>query len=114
MTENSEIYDPDILLNKLHETEGLDKASVLADLTVAFREINPERVIEFGKQGLELLQDTKDEILESIILNELCWAYQCIGEYQTALECGFIELGIASESVLPAKGSAMILGTGNR
>lgn len=53
MNENSEKNDPDILLKKLTDATGLDKVRVLADLTSAFREINPERVIEFWKQGLE-------------------------------------------------------------
>ncbi len=98
MTENSEKYNPDILLNKLNETEGLDKASVLADLTVAFRAINPEKVIEFGKQGLELLQDTEDKKLESAILLQLSWANQCIGEYHISLEYGFKALNLANET----------------
>ena len=98
MTELLKNKDPEILLKNLSGTSGLERIRILADLTVALREINPEKVIEFGKQGLELLQNNEDKKLESIILNELCWAYHCIGEYQTALDYGFRELSITSET----------------
>ncbi|MCD4776190.1 MAG: hypothetical protein K8S15_09110 [Candidatus Aegiribacteria sp.] len=55
----------------------MDRIRILADLTIALREIKPEKVIEFGEQGLELLQNTEDKKLESTILNELCWDYRC-------------------------------------
>ena len=98
MTEPSEKNDPDILLKKLPGTSGLNRIRILADLTVAFRAINPEKAIEFGKQGLELLQDTEDLDIESVILNELCWAYQCTGEYSTSLDCGSKALVLTDET----------------
>ena len=94
----SENNDPDILLKKLLETDGLDKVKVLADLTVAFREINPEKVIEFGKQGLEVLKDIKDRKLEIFLLQEICWAYNCIGEHQTSLDYGFKALELVDDN----------------
>ncbi|MCD4776371.1 MAG: hypothetical protein K8S15_10020, partial [Candidatus Aegiribacteria sp.] len=98
MTETSEITDTEVLLKELPEARGLDKIHILADLTVAFREINPEKVIEFGKQGLELLQETEEKDLESVILSELCWAYQRIDEYQTSLDHGFEMLELTIET----------------
>jgi len=98
MTEISGKPDTEILLKRLPEADGLDKIQILADLAVAFLEIDSEKVIKFGKQGLELLQSTEDKKLETVILNELCWAYYCIGEYQTALDYGFRELSITDET----------------
>ncbi len=98
MNENSEKNTPNILLKKLPDTIGLDKVRVLADLTVAFREISPERVIEFGKQGLEVLKDTEDIKLEIFLLQEICWACNCIGEYQISLDYGFKALELADDT----------------
>lgn len=97
MTDSINRQDPEALKEKLQETDGLERVRILADLSVAYRETDREQAIEFGKQGLELLENTGDKKLESIILNELCWAYQCIGEYQTALEYGFRNLDITDK-----------------
>lgn len=94
VTDSTDRKDPEALKKKLHGADGLKRVKILADLSVAYREKDRGKTIEFGKQGLELLKKTKDNKLESIILNELCWAYQCIGEYQTALEYGFRNLEI--------------------
>ncbi len=94
MTDITDGQDTEALKNKLLEADGLERIKILADLSVSYRETDRRKAIEFGEQGLELLKKTGDKKLESIILNELCWAYQCIGEYQTALEYGFRNLEI--------------------
>ncbi len=94
MTDSTDGQDREILKRKLLEAEGLERIKILADLSVAFRETDRRKAIEFGEQGLELLEKTENKQLESIILNELCWAYQCVGEYQKALEYGLKNLEI--------------------
>ncbi|MCD4706991.1 MAG: tetratricopeptide repeat protein [Candidatus Sabulitectum sp.] len=94
MTEAETGQSAEILMNKLQGTEGLDRIRILADLSVEYRETDRRKTIEFGLRGLELLKNIEDKTLESVFLNELCWAYQCIGEYQTALKYGFRNLEI--------------------
>ncbi len=94
MTDSTVKPDPEALKKKLQRADGLDRVKILADLSVALRETDRRKAIEFGEQGLELLKTTGDKKLESIILNELCWAYQCVGEYQKALEYGLGNLEI--------------------
>jgi len=98
MAESFENKNLEILLKKLPDTEGPQQIELLADLTVAFREINPEKVIEFGKQGLELLQDSKEKKLKLVILNEICRAYHYLSKYQTSLEYGFKALELSNAS----------------
>jgi tetratricopeptide (TPR) repeat protein len=86
--------DTEALKKKLLGADGLDRVEILADLSIAYRETDRRKAIEFGEQGLDLLEINEDKKLESTILNELCWAYQCIGEYQKALEYGFRNLEI--------------------
>ncbi|MCD4847204.1 MAG: tetratricopeptide repeat protein [Candidatus Aegiribacteria sp.] len=94
MTDLAVSQDTEALKKKLSGADGLDRVRILADLSVAYRETDRRKAIEFGEQGLKLLEINVDKKLESIILNELCWAYQCIGEYQTALEYGLKNLEI--------------------
>ncbi len=96
MTDSKAELNAEVLEEKLRGTEGREFIGILADLSVAYRETDRRKSIEFARQGLELLEDTEDKKLESIILNELCWAHQCIGEYQTALEYGLRNLEITS------------------
>jgi tetratricopeptide (TPR) repeat protein len=94
MTDSADEQYPEALRKKLQGTEGPERIRILADLSVAYRETDRTKAIEFAKQGLELLESSEDKGLESVILNELCWAYQCIGEYKTALEYGFRNLEV--------------------
>ncbi len=96
MTDSLDRKDTEALEKMLPGTEGLKRIRILADLCIAYRETDRGKTIEFGKQGLELLEVIEDKKLESIILNELCWAYQCFGEYETALEYGFRNLEITN------------------
>ncbi len=97
MTSSTGRNDPEALEKMLPGTEGLERTGILADLCVVFRGINSQKVIEYGIQGLELLESVEDKDLESAILKELCWAKQCLGEYQAALDYGFKKLEIDND-----------------
>ncbi len=94
MTDSIDRKDPDALERILPGTEKLERIGIIADLCVALRGVNSEKVIEYGIQGLELLGSVEDKELESAILKELCWAKQCLGEYQAALDYGLRKLEI--------------------
>ncbi|MCD4702140.1 MAG: tetratricopeptide repeat protein [Candidatus Aegiribacteria sp.] len=94
MTCSTDRKDPETLERMLSGTEELERIGILADLCVAFRGVNSQKVIEYGIQGLELLGSVEDKELESAILKELCWAKQCLGEYQAALDYGLRKLEI--------------------
>ncbi len=95
MTDSTDRKDPETLKRMLPGTEGLERIRILADICVAFKSIDPHRTIEFGKQGLELLRSVEDKKLESIILRELSWANQCVGECKAALDYALMQLNIA-------------------
>jgi len=98
MTEIFDKADPELLLEKLPETSGLDRIRVLADLSEIYRESDPGKSIEFGKKGLELLSVDINTELESRILKIICWCAQWLGEFNTSLEYGFRLLDIADKS----------------
>ena len=94
MTDSTGKHELEILRKNLQGSEGLERIKILADLSVVYREIDRGKAIEFAMQGLELLKKNEDKKLESILLNELCWAYQCLGDYKTALKYGFKNLEV--------------------
>ena len=56
MTDSTDRKDTEALEKMLPGTEGLKRIRILADLTLALREINPGKAIEYGEHGLELLR----------------------------------------------------------
>lgn len=57
MTEISQEKDTEVLLKKLSETDGAERVSILADLTVALRELDSGKVIEFGQQVIAIAEN---------------------------------------------------------
>lgn len=63
-----------------------EKTIILANIVYEYRDIDPERAIEYGEKVIEFTDDLEDEIQKILFFNYLGWAYYNIGEFKKASE----------------------------
>lgn len=70
----------------------------LANLTTKFRNEAPNQSIKYGEDALLLLKTNENKKIEVQVLNDLCWSYRNIGQFQKATECGNRSIETAGEN----------------
>jgi len=75
----------DDLRARLDGTEGIERIRILATLVDALRTTDAFAAVEYGEEGLALLLDSPNAMLEADILNEMAWAHRVLGNYPEAL-----------------------------
>jgi signal transduction histidine kinase/tetratricopeptide (TPR) repeat protein len=68
-----------------------EKIRLLVQLSEFYQDSEPLKAVKYGKEALEILQQSKldNPTLEIRILLHLTWATQNVGQYETALEYGY-------------------------
>lgn len=73
------------LASPLPQKERLD---VLVQLCESTQESEPKKAVSYGRESLEILEQSHDPALEVRVLLALTWAIQNTGQYEAALEYG--------------------------
>ena len=77
------------LEQKLEEAPPEEKIRIITLLSGKYHDSSPLKVIEYCKQGMELLKDYPDYTRLLALLHDISWAYQSLGSYQDSLEYAF-------------------------
>ncbi len=88
-----------------HAIEDTNKVNLLNDICFTYRDLNPNKCIEYGQQGLALAENLKWEKGIATSYNIMGLAYSNIGKYDQALKMFFSSLKI-NESVANKGGMA--------
>jgi PAS domain S-box-containing protein len=70
--------------SRLSGTVGKERVDILSELVNAYRDIEPEKALDCGKEALRLLHAFPDRKLEMAVLNNMSTAGIKLGQYQEA------------------------------
>ena len=76
----------DSLETQLINAEEKERANILASLVDEYRNIDPQKAIEYGEEALKIIDNIDDEIEKAHFFNHLAWAYKNINEFNKARE----------------------------
>jgi len=79
--------DPEQLLKKAEESEGLEKIRALADISFYYYSVNPGLGIEYGKKALRISDSLNIPTEKGKIFNNLGANYLSLSEFDTAKVC---------------------------
>lgn len=68
-----------------------------AILTAQYRNEAPKESIKYGLEALELLKSIPRTDIEVRVLNDLCWSYRNLGNFQKSLDCGYRSVTLAAK-----------------
>ncbi len=77
------------LERELEKASGEEKILIIILLSEKYHDSSPLKVIEYCKQGMELLKDYPDDTGLLTLFHDISWAYQSLGSYQESLEYAF-------------------------
>jgi len=81
--------------NQLKTAQGKDKIPLLVQLSNAYLRQDPKKVLEYGKNSLDILGRFPDKKSELVVLDQLCQANLYLGDYAQALVYGEKSLDLA-------------------
>ncbi len=76
----------DSLETELITVQGDDRALILVKLVHEYRNIDPQKSIEYGNEVLAKIDDLDNEIKKAVFFNDFGWAYYNQKDYQAAIE----------------------------
>jgi signal transduction histidine kinase/tetratricopeptide (TPR) repeat protein len=73
------------LETRLVDSEGMERLELLVEITERYNSSSPPTALEFAQQSLDLLETHPDPATLARVTHQMCWAYQNLGDYRTAL-----------------------------
>jgi len=73
------------LETRLVASQGTERLELLIEITERYNSISPPTALGFAQQALDLLDTHPDPVARARVTHQMCWAYQNLGDYRTAL-----------------------------
>jgi len=73
------------LENQLTTSQGAERLELLIEITERYNSISPPTALELAQQSLDFLETHPDPASLARVTHQMCWAYQNLGDYRTAL-----------------------------
>lgn len=95
---DSNNVDPKILESRLTKSTGEKRIELLVKLTQHYRDKNPQKAINYGKEGLKLLENVPNLTHHLAFLNNTAWSYIMLGDYDEAQNYGRRALNLSKQN----------------
>ena len=73
------------LETRLVASQGAERLELLIEITEQYNSISPPTALGFAQQALDLLDTHPNPVARARVTHQMCWAYQNLGDYRTAL-----------------------------